>query len=57
MMLIYLYTIQDEDQDLHDRAQHYKDVCVVSQSVQWASETSVQNFSTKSQTTYDLVVS
>lgn len=52
-----MYTMQDEDQDKHDRAQHYNDVPVSTQLVQTATETSVQCFSTICQTTYNLVVS
>lgn len=52
-----MYTMQNEDHDIHDRAQHDNDVSVSPQSVQRATETSVQCFSTMSQTTYNLVVS
>lgn len=48
--------MQNEDQDIHDRAHHDDDVPVSPQSVQTATETSVQCFSTMSQTTYNLVV-
>lgn len=51
-----MYTMQNEDHDIHDRA-HDNDVPVSPQSVQTATETSVQCFSTMSQTTYNLVVS
>lgn len=50
-----MYTMQNEDHDIHDRAQHDDDVPVSPQSVQRATETSVQCFSTMSQTTYNLV--
>lgn len=52
-----MYTMQNEDQDIHDIAQHENDVPVLPQSVQTATETSVPCFSTMSQTTYNLVIS
>lgn len=57
-----MYTKQDVDQDIHDvhdRAQHDNDVRVHAspQSVQRATETSVQCFFTMCQTTYYSVVS
>eukprot|EP00105_Crassostrea_gigas_P041763 XP_019925911.1 PREDICTED: uncharacterized protein LOC109619685 [Crassostrea gigas] len=50
-----MYTMQNKDQDIHDRAQHDNDVPLSPQSVQTGTETSVQCFSTMSQTTYNLV--
>lgn len=36
-----MYTMQNEDQDIHDRAQHENDVPVSPQSVQTGTEASV----------------